>query len=249
MTKKPLILIPCNVIDYNGSPGHIARQTYIDAVLDIAGGVPLLLPSSGNKMRFDDIADKIDGVVLTGSPSHVAPACYGEKQIFDDKELDLARDSTTLPLIRQVIDRNLPLLAICRGFQELNVVMGGTLHQRVHELPGKNDHRPPADVTAQGIMAVYRHRAHDVTVQKGGLLEKWGVPGTFSVNTVHQQGIDRLGDGLTVDAMSDDGLIEAISIPAKRYVFGTQWHPEGDIDISPVSQTIFRKFGEALRGA
>jgi putative glutamine amidotransferase len=246
--KKPLILIPCNLIDYNGSPGHIARDTYIQAVLDITGGVPLLLPAAGRKVSFADVADHIDGIVLTGSPSHVAPVCYGAQQIFEDKELDLARDATTLPMIQQALERDIPLLAICRGFQELNVVTGGSLHQRVHEVDGKMDHRPSDALKAQGIMAVYRHQAHEVETLPGGLLARWNAPSRFTVNTVHQQGVDKLGAGLHVEAIAPDGLIEAISLPSKRFVFGTQWHPEGDPEINPVSRLIFEKFGEAVHG-
>lgn len=241
---RPVIAVPCNIIDYNGSPGHIVRQTYIDALLDVADVVPVFIPSSGKKISFNDLKGRIDGLLLTGSPSHVAPACYGEKQIFPDSDLDLGRDATTLPLISEVLKADLPLLAICRGFQEMNVVMGGTLHQAVHDLPGKMDHRAQKNMT---IVQVYRHQAHKVAVQKGGLLEKWGAPDHFTVNTVHQQGIDKLGEGLFVEAIADDGLVECVSIPGKKFAFGTQWHPEGDTDINPVSKLIFEKFGQALR--
>jgi putative glutamine amidotransferase len=245
VAKKPRVLIPGNVIDYNGSPGHIVRETYIDALVRVSGALPLVIPSIGRDFSLDDIADSIDGILLTGSPSHVAPACYGEQQVFDDKELDLKRDATSLPLIAAAIKRDIPLIAICRGFQELNVVMGGTLHQRVHEIDGMMDHRAPKDKT---IMEVYRHQAHDVTVETGGIFEQWGLPHSFTVNTVHQQGIKTLAAGLRIEAKAPDGLIEAISIPDKKFIVGTQWHPEGDWDINPVSRALFERFGTALRG-
>lgn len=242
MTKKPLILIPCNVIDYNGSPGHITRETYLDALIDIADCVPLLLPSTG-KIPVEALDGRYDGILLTGSPSHVAPACYGCEQNFDDKDLDLKRDATTLPLIRDAIARDIPLLAICRGFQELNVAQGGSLHQFVHKVDGMQDHR----AKKEGIMETYRYQAHAMTPQSGGLFARWGVTTDFTVNTIHQQGVDQLGKDLHVEAKAPDGLIEAISIPSKRFIFGTQWHPEGDTDINPVSKLIFEQFGKALR--
>jgi putative glutamine amidotransferase len=195
-------------------------------------------------MDLRDIAGMIDGVLLTGSPSHVAPACYGEKQRFEDKDLDPARDATTLPLIQQTIDMDKPMLAICRGFQELNVVLGGTLHQFVHELPGKLDHRV---IPGSTIREAYHRQGHKVIVNKGGIFERMQVPAEFSVNTIHQQGIDKLGEGLHVEAVSEDGLIEAVSMPGKSFILGTQWHPEGDWDINDMSRKIFEAFGTALR--
>src|SRR5690606_30216450 len=135
--QKPVVLIPTNIIDRNGLPGHFVRDTYVQALMEVAGCMPLLLPVTGGKMDIDDITDIAYGMLLTGAPSHVAPARYGAEQVIEDKELDLLRDATTLPLIHKIIERDKPLIAICRGYQELNVAMGGSLHQRVHEQPGK----------------------------------------------------------------------------------------------------------------
>ena len=141
MKKTPIILIPANVIDYAGLPAHVVRDTYIRAIVEVMGGVPLMIPAMGKDFDFRSIADRVDGVLLSGSPSHVAPACYGEEQLFGDEDLDPRRDATTLPMIQQVIDMDKPLMAICRGFQELNVVMGGTLHP-VHPRTARQE-RPP----------------------------------------------------------------------------------------------------------
>lgn len=245
MAKKPHILIPANVIDYIGSPGHIVRETYLRALMDVADCIPLILPAIGDFEEIENTLSLVDGIVLTGSPSHVAPACYGAEQTFGNDKLDKARDSTTLPLIRRVLDKDIPLLAVCRGFQEMNVVCGGTLHQCVQELPGKMDHRAPAGI---GITEAYERRAHPVIRKSGGLLEKMGAPEEFMVNTVHENGVDKLGSGLFIEAEAPDGMIEAFSFPGKRFALGTQWHPEGDFRVSEVSVMIFKAFGQAVRG-
>lgn len=241
--KRPIICLPCNIIDLAGLPAHVVRDTYIRAIEEVIGGVPLLIPALGKHFDFADIAKRVDGIMLTGSPSHVSPSCYGEERVFGEEELDLKRDATTLPMIKAAIKMNKPIMAICRGFQELNVVMGGTLHQRVHELPGKNDHRARKGMPLKDI---YEMKSHDVLLEKGGMLEKMGLPKKFKVNTLHQQGINRLGKGLRVEALSDDGVIEAISIPGKKFVVGTQWHPEGDWYLNKPSRRILAAFGEAM---
>jgi putative glutamine amidotransferase len=243
--RRPLVLIPGNIIEYSGLPAHAIRDTYVRAVVDVIRGVPLILPAIGADFDYAEIADQIDGILLTGSPSHVAPACYGAEQKFPDKELDVARDATTLPLIRQAIDRDVPVMAICRGFQELNVALGGTLHQKVHELPGKRDHRGAKDLP---LKTVYETQAHKVIANKGGVFERLALPTEFTVNSLHQQGLDRLGDGLHVEAVSEDGVVEAVSVPGKKFILGTQWHPEGDWYLNKNSERILSAFGEVIRG-
>jgi putative glutamine amidotransferase len=244
--NKPVVLIPSNIIDKNGLPGHFVRDTYIQALLNVAGCIPLLMPVTHAQFDLDSLAGRIDGILLTGSPSNVSPDHYGAERIFDETLLDLARDATTLPLIRRAIDADMPLIAICRGFQELNVAMGGSLHQKVQELPGKRDHREPQSTD---LKIVYETAAHKVNIEKGGLLEKIGLPAEFDVNSLHQQGVNRLGKGLFAEAISDDGIIEAVSLPGKRFILGVQWHPEGDHHQNPTSQAIFRAYGDAVRSA
>lgn len=242
--KKPVICIPANVIDYGGLPAHVVRDTYVRAVIDIIGGIPLMIPAMGKDFDFRDLADRVDGVMLSGSPSHVCPTHYGAERQFEEKLLDPLRDSTSLPMIRQAIDMDKPVMAICRGFQELNVVMGGTLHQKVHELPGKKDHRASKD---KPLKDVYETTVHHVMSQKGGMFEKLKMPAEFAVNSLHEQGVDRLGPGLFVEAVSDDGVIEAVSLPGKKFVVGTQWHPEGDYFKNETSKRILSAFGEVVR--
>ncbi len=243
--KHPIILIPGNVVDVNGLPAHMIRDTYVRAVVEVIKGIPLMVPALGKDFDFADIAAQVDGILLTGSPSHVQPAIYGAQQVFDDKELDTARDATTLPLIKQAIDMNKPVMAICRGFQELNVALGGTLHQRVHEIPGKKDHRGSKD---KPLKAVYETQAHKVMSQKGGVFERLHLPAEFTVNSLHQQGVDKLGQGLHVEAVSEDGVVEAVSIPSKKFIVGTQWHPEGDWYLNNTSKAILSAFGDVVRG-
>jgi len=124
--------------------------------------------------------------------------------------------------------------------------MGGSLHQKIQELPGKRDHREPQSTN---LKIVYETAAHKVHSEKGGMFEKMGLPATFDVNSLHQQGVDRLGDGLFVEAVSDDGIIEAVSIPGKRFILGVQWHPEGNFESNPTSRKIFEAYGAAVHGA
>ena len=157
---------------------------------------------------------------------------------------DENRDATTLPLLEAAIAKGVPTLCVCRGFQELNVALGGTLYQHVQEVPGRFDHRENknADLDTQ------YGPAHDVTVQDGGLLSKMVREKTFKVNSLHSQGIDRLAPSLRAEAIAPDGQIEAVSMPgAMGFLFGVQWHPEWKWAENPVSRAIYSAFGEALR--
>ena len=244
--SPPVVLVCANrVEDYLGTPGHMVRETYVRALTEISGAVPLLLPAIGDTFDLHDIARRVDGILLTGSFQHLQPARYGGKQLFTDNELDLGRDSTVLPLLDIVIHSDIPVLAICRGMQELNVACGGTLHQYVHDVPGHKDHRHNKEKT---MPENYAHRAHLVHTQKGGLFAGWGM-GDFHVNSLHEQAVDVVGKGLTVEGISDDGVVEAISHPGHSFAVGVQWHPEGDYKINPASATLFEKFGNAMREA
>ena len=243
--QKPIVLIPSNIIDRNCLPGHFVRDTYMQALLHAAGAIPLILPVTTEQINFTELADVIDGVLLTGAPSHVCPARYKADQSFDDSYLDLTRDATTFPLIHQLIEMDKPLIAICRGFQELNVALGGTLHQNVQDVPGKNDHR---ELKGIPLKTVYETQAHKMIPEAGGFFEQIGLTSPFMVNSLHTQGVDRPADSLFIEARSEDGVIEAFSLPGKKFVVGTQWHPEGDFQLNPSSTRIFEAFGAALRG-
>ena len=244
MPKKPVILIPCNYVEFQETKAHVVKRQYVRPVIEVLNAIPLLIPAIGKDFDFSSVADMVDGILLTGSPSHVSPSCYGAELNFDKSDLDEARDDTTFPLLKTAIERDIPTFAICRGFQELNVACGGTLHQYVHKVPGMRDHRHDKNIP---LAKEYERQAHLVKSEKGGWFERLGLPAEFSVNSLHTQGVDRLGKGLHIEARADDGLIEAISLPGKRFIIGMQWHPEGDFFLNPADRKLFEAFGKSLK--
>jgi putative glutamine amidotransferase len=244
MSKRPPIVgIPCDHRMVGKHAFHMVGEKYITAVRDGAGTLPLLIPVLPNAISTDEILASVDGVFFTGSLSNVAPKFYGGESPHEGVLQDEFRDTTTLPLLKAAIAAGKPVLAVCRGFQELNVALGGTLYQHIQEVPGRMDHRE--DNSAP--LDVQYGPAHDVTVQ-GGLLSRIVREKTFKVNSLHSQGIDRLAPGLHADAVAPDGLIEAVSMPdAKGFLFAVQWHPEWKWAENPQSRAIFAAFGEAVR--
>jgi putative glutamine amidotransferase len=204
----------------------------------------LLIPVLDPPLAVDDLLNSIDGLLFTGSPSNVAPRHYGGPAPRAGVMQDEHRDATALPLLNAAIEAGKPVLCICRGFQELNVALGGTLHQHVEEVPGRADHRS----NDNDPLNVQYGPVHPVQVQEGGLLSRIAREKTFSVNSLHSQGIDRLADALRAEAVAPDGQIEAVSMPAaKGYLFAVQWHPEWAWSENPISREIFSAFGAALR--
>lgn len=245
MANRPLIGITCCTQRIGAHPFHVAGDKYVRAVCDGAGAVPVLIPALGEGIEVAALLDRLDGVLVTGSPSNIEPRRYGGPPAPEGEPQDPARDSTTLPLIRAALGAGLPLLAICRGIQELNVALGGTLHPRVHAVPGLADHRE--DKTAP--LEVQYGKAHPVSLAPGGLLQRLsGGAAEIVVNSVHGQGIDRLAPGLTVEATAPDGLVEAVRVAAAPgFGLGVQWHPEWRFWEDPVSAALFTAFGAAAR--
>ena len=222
---------------------HTVSEKYIAATTDGVGGLPLLVPAVGDRIAADEAVARIDGLLVPGSPSDVEPHHYGGPPLAPERKLDPKRDGMSLPLLRAAVRADLPVLAICRGIQELNVALGGSLHQRLHELPGRLDHRAP-----QGTVEVrYAHAAHLVSFTPGGYFAELGGVTTLVVNSLHHQGIDRLASGLVVEATAPDGQIEAVRQPQARFVVGVQWHPEHRHADEPFSRALFAAFGEACR--
>ena len=219
-------------------------EKYLLAVTDGAGGYPVGLPSLGESFDVLDILESIDGLLLTGSPSNVEPHRYRGPPSAPGTLEDPERDQATLTLIPAALRAGLPLLGICRGFQEVNVAFGGSLHQAVHELPGMNTHKENSDEPID----VQYGPAHEVTFVSGGVLERiTGMRGA-TVNSVHSQGIDRLGDGLVAEAKAPDGLIEAVTVKdAPAFNLAVQWHPEWQVRDNELSMAIFQAFGEACK--
>ncbi|MBP5992090.1 MAG: gamma-glutamyl-gamma-aminobutyrate hydrolase family protein [Piscinibacter sp.] len=226
-------------------PFHIAGRKYIEAVR-LAGGLPLIVPVA-HADELDELLDLAHGVLLTGSPSNVHPRHFGEDVRDATLPLDTERDDWTLPMIPRILERGIPLFAICRGFQEANVALGGSLHQAVHEVEGRHDHRGAggrADASAEEMYDF----AHPVDVQPGGALERILPEGSVQVNSVHGQGINRLAPGLRVEARAPDGLVEAFSVErAPGFNLCVQWHPEWKAASNPVSMRLLRAFGDACR--
>jgi putative glutamine amidotransferase len=229
----------CNKV-IGGEPQFASPTRYTKALMGVIGALPVLLPPVGEAML--PMLDRLDGLVLSGSPSNVHPSVYGVSESLTPDHHDPPRDATTLPLARAAIARGMPLLAICRGIQELNVALGGTLHQKVQELPGRMDHRDEDDPDNE---VNFRLR-HPVAVT--GQLARIVGAGEIMVNSLHQQAIDRLAPGLVVEATAPDGTIEAVRVAmAKGFAIGVQFHPEWHFATDAPSAAIFRAFGDACR--
>ena len=241
---KPLVLVPACNRTLGQHPFHVAGKKYIDAVR-LAGCQPLIVPGAALN-ELDALLDLAHGVLLTGSASNVHPSHFDEAVHDPSLPLDPARDAWTLPLIPRAIARGLPLFGICRGFQEVNVALGGTLHQAVQEVAGRNDHRSANEASVE----LEYGPAHEIEVQPGGVLEHvlGGLPSCarVRVNSVHGQGVNRLAAGLRTEALAPDGLIEAFSIgDARGFNLCVQWHPEWQAADNPVSRRLFEAFGAA----
>lgn len=225
-------------------PFHMVGEKYARAVMDAAGAMPLLIPSLAEELGFDELLERVDGLVFTGSPSNVEPHLYQGPPSEPGTLHDPARDATTLPLIRKAVEAGIPVLGICRGFQEMNVAFGGTLHQKLHEVPGHLDHR---DDTTKPLDVQYAP-AHEVFLEEGGLLRTLATSATIQVNSLHNQGIDQLGGALAVEARAPDGVVEAFRVrAARRFAVAVQWHPEWKVMSNPFSRALFAAFGQASR--
>jgi putative glutamine amidotransferase len=224
---------------------HRVGDKYVNAVLEGAGGLPLLIPALGPRLDLAALLERLDGVLITGSRSNVEPHHYGGPPARADSPRDPDRDATTLPLIRAALGRAVPLLAICRGLQELNVALGGTLHQEVHAVPGRRDHRSDKSRPQHERYEA----AHPIALTQGGMLQGLlGGAAEIEVNSLHGQAIDRLAQGLVVDASAEDGTIEAVSVSgAPAFALAVQWHPEWHVLDNPVSRRLFAAFGAACR--
>lgn len=241
---KPLIGISCCVKAFGvfGTPNHAASESYVRVVLGPVGGIPVLLPAAGEAL-VPEILPRLDGLLLTGSRSNVCPDHYEGPPHAEGTPEDHARDATTLPLIRAAVAAGLPLLAICRGFQELNVAFGGSLDQRIQDLPARIDHSTPSD---QRYGRVRVAKAHGVRLLPSSAIAQWAGRPLITVNSLHNQGIARLAPSLVAEGWAPDGTIEAVRVrEAPGFALGVQWHPEYDWEADSVSRTLFEHFGAA----
>jgi putative glutamine amidotransferase len=246
--SKPIVILPACVGKIGHHDQHMAQFKYVAAVADGAACAPLILPALGAGTDVAAVLAACDGILLTGSPSNVHPSHYAQAVLDDTLPRDPARDATIFPLVRAALHSGVPVLAICRGFQEINVALGGSLHQAVHGVAGLRDHRENSNASLDEQYAP----AHPVAIAAGGMLAKIlegcaGVQtGSLQVNSLHGQGIDRLADGLVVEARAADGLVEAYSVRnAPGFALAVQWHPEWRVTEHPPSMRIFQAFGQA----
>jgi putative glutamine amidotransferase len=241
--RKPLIGIPADRRILGPHPFHCVGEKYIAAVAEAAEAIPVLIPALGER-DLDQLLETLDGILLTGSPSNVEPRRYAGEASDPDTLHDPHRDSTTLPLIPHAIGRAVPLFAVCRGFQEMNVAFGGTLWQKVQQVPGMHDHREDKE---QPLEVQYAP-VHEVELVRGGMLHAWAGRDRVMVNSLHSQGVRTLGDGLEVEARAPDGLVEAFRVrSAPGFALAVQWHPEWQVMKNPFSRAMFAAFGDAAR--
>lgn len=242
--SRPIVIIPADTKVIETLTFDAVGRKYSAAVAEVAQCQPLLVPLEAALVDIAAILEIADGILLSGSVSNVHPRHYGTDAPLRPETMDDARDAVTLPLIRSAIEKKVPLFAICRGFQELNVAMGGSLHQAVQDQPGLNDHRerPVPD------MGDRFGPSHSIRLE--GELRDWVGKENVIVNSLHGQGIQRLADGLRARAFAEDGLVEAVLGPQDHpFCLGVQWHPEWKASANPVSVSLFHRFGDAVRGS
>lgn len=247
--RRPVVGIPVCIKQLENHRFHAAGAYYVEALVKVGRCTPILLPALGigaedaGQLDSAQILSMVDGIMLTGSISNVAPQRYGKTLASEDlaNTMDFERDATTLPLITAALAKGVPIFGICRGIQEINVAMGGTLYQEVHRVEGFFDHRNPG---GEDLAAEYRRR-HTVHLAAGGYLRQLIGKNELTVNSLHGQGIELLGQGLIVEATAPDGLIEAVRVKSARFALAVQWHPEWQVTEYADSTALFAAFGQA----
>lgn len=237
MHNPTLVGIPACTKLISGYIQHATPARYGQALMHGSNAMPVLIPPEGGDML--PLLDRVDGIMFNGSPSNVMPTCYGADYDATPDAHDVERDATTIPLIRAALEKGVPILCICRGMQELNVALGGTLFQEVHKIPGRMDHR-----AGDGDNEFRFRLQHEVTLS--GDLARISGSGAIQVNSLHGQAIDQLAPGLVVEAVAPDGTIEAVRVEgAKNFAIAVQWHPEWEVTHFPDRLRLFNAFGEA----
>lgn len=243
MTPLPRVGLPTDHKQIGAHPFLAVGEKYVRAVVDGAGCLPLLVPTLDPVLPLREVLAGLDGLLLTGAVSNIEPHHYSDESSYEGNLLDPRRDATNLPLIPLAIEMGVPVLAICRGFQEVNVAFGGTLYQKVHEQPGFMDHRENKD----DPLDVQYGPAHDIALVPGGVLAGLAGDTRATVNSLHGQGVRRLGEGLVVEAQALDGLVEAFRHDGPAFMLAVQWHPEWKVRENAFYLATFRAFGDACR--
>lgn len=241
--KRPVVgIIGNSYLIHEDYPVHAGGKMNSEAVAEVAGCLPLILPTDPRFVGVEELLDLCDGFLLTGGRPNVHPSEYGEEETPAHGTFDRCRDAITLPLVRACVERGQPFLGICRGFQEVNVAMGGTLHPEIRELPGRMNHRMPPDGTLEEVFAL----RHSVTFADGGPFHRLMGAREVMTNTLHGQGIARAAPRVVVDGHAPDGTPEAIYVKdAPGFTLAVQWHPEWNAGQDPVSRPLFQAFGRA----
>lgn len=243
--SKPIIAIHADIRSLDGAEWHAAQTQYLAAALKVADVMSFIVPAFEEGNDIDAILDRVDGLLVSGSATNVHPSLYGVEAKESDGPFDPARDATSLPLIRRAIDRGVPMMAICRGIQELNVALGGTLASEIQEQPGIWDHRKPDDIDRDKAFAIRQ----PVYIREGSCIaQHLGMTGEVQINSLHRQAIAKTAPRLQVEATAEDGTIEAVSvIDARGFAVGVQWHPEYWAETDAPSRALFKAFGTAVR--
>lgn len=240
---KPLVAVTAD-FKVTDRPTHLVYDQYIRPIAEVSGCQPLIVPALGTLTDVAGLLDAVDGVLLTGSPSNVHPARYGAEPDPEAEPFDTARDDTSFPLIQATIARQTPMFAVCRGHQELNVALGGTLHIAVHDLPGRIDHRAPPEASLQDRFAL-RHR---VRLRPDGPIAHIVGGNDIMINSVHRQAIDRVAERLQIEGEAEDGTVEAVSLrDYPGFALSVQWHPEFLARTDEPSHRLFEAFGAAVK--
>ena len=242
--RSAIVLIPACSNQVGVHAAHTVQRKYADAVFYGSQCTTLFIPAMGKELDIDVLLDTADGVFLSGSPSNVNAELYGETISQPHLPQDVFRDEVTIPLVRKAVSRGMPIFGVCRGFQEINVAFGGSLHQAVQEVSGLNDHREDRTAPVEAQYAV----SHSVQLAAQGAIAQMTGKSELMVNSLHGQGINRLGAGLVAEAFAPDGLVEAFGIAAHpSFGFAVQWHPEWNMLNNPDSLALFAAFGDACR--
>ncbi|MDX1785395.1 gamma-glutamyl-gamma-aminobutyrate hydrolase family protein [Roseovarius sp. ZX-A-9] len=242
---RPLVGIigNCYVIE-DRYPVHAGGRMNSEAIALASGCMPMIVPSDPDLVTVDELLAHCDGFLLTGGRPNVHPQHYGETPTEAHGVFDLARDAITLPLIRACVERGQPFLGVCRGFQEVNVALGGTLYPEIRDLPGRDNHRMPPDGTLEEQFAL----RHKVTFSEGGVFHRLIGAQEVMTNTLHGQGIRDAAPGIVIDGHAPDGTPEAIYVDgAPGFTLSVQWHPEWNAVNDAASRPLFGAFGDAAR--
>ena len=233
------------------SNAHLINDTYrvqavgdmnIEAVAEVCDALPVLIPSLPASTPVDDLLESFDGFIFPGGRPNVHPSEYGEEETPAHGEFDRERDRLALPLIRACVSVGLPILGICRGFQEMNVAFGGSLYPEIRDLPGRDNHRMPPDGTIEEKFAM----RHEIALTPGGVFARILGSDRVMTNSLHGQGINRPGKRIVIEGHAPDGTPEAIRVDgAPGFALGVQWHPEYRAGLDAVSRPLFAAFGEA----